>query len=232
MSPLAVVTGASQGIGRATAARLYAEGYDVAICARGAAELARAAEAIRATRPSGRVIAEVCDVTERPHIEAFAKTCLDAGGVAVLVNNAGQFEPGGLLEGDGSALSRQLEVNLMSAYWMTRAFAYGLRQTRGRALVVNVCSVASLAAYPPSGPYTVSKFALRGLGVALREELKPDGIAVTNIYPGPTWSASWAGSGAEEASLMAAEDVAEAVASLTRLSPRAVVEEVVLRPAV
>ena len=230
MSRLAVVTGASRGIGRATAARLFAEGFDVAICARRPGPLAEAADAIRTLRPGGRVVTAVCDVADETQVAAFAKTCLAAGEVAVLVNNAGQFVPGGLLAGDGAALRQQLDVNLMSAYWLTRALVGGLRQNPGRGLVVNVCSVAGLAAYPPSGPYTVSKFALRGLGVALRDELKPDGIAVTNIFPGPTWSDSWSDSGVEAARLMTAEDIAEVVAALTRLSPRAVAEEIVLRP--
>ncbi len=138
--------------------------------------------------------------------------------------------PGGLLDAADGTLEKQLATNLMGAYWLTRALVDGLRQNPGDALIVNICSVAGLAAYPPSGPYTVSKFALRGFGAALREELKTQNVKVTTVYPGPTWSASWEGVDLPEDRLMQAADVAEAVVSLTRLGPQAVVEDLTMRP--
>ena len=231
-TPLAVVTGATQGIGRAIAERLWDLGYDLAACARGREGLDALATDLRARRPTGALLVETCDVGVRAEVGAFAKTVSARWprGVNALVNNAGTFEPGGLLDGEEDALERLLRVNLMSAFWLTRDLAAGLRQNRGRALVVNVCSVAGLAAYAPSGPYTVSKFALRGLGVALRQEFAGAGVAVTTVYPGATYSASWANTDVDPERLMAAGDVAEVVAGLTRLSHRAVVEEVVMRP--
>lgn len=228
----AVVTGASRGIGRATAHRLWREGYDLAICARGADDLEAFAKTLREERPAGQVLTQVADVSERGEVRAFAKTIGAAwpAGINVLINNAGAFIPGGLLDAAEGALEAQLRTNLLSAYWLSRALVDGLRQNRDAALIVNVCSVASLAAYPPSGPYTVSKFALRGFGAALREELKGDGIKVTNIFPGPTWSASWEGVDLPAERLMATADVAEAIVGLTRLGPSSVVEELIMRP--
>ncbi len=228
----AVVTGASRGIGRATAHALWLAGYDVAICARGEPDLAAFAGTLRTARPTQRVLTKVCDVSVATEVTAFAKTITDAWpqGLNVLVNNAGAFVPGGLLDAADGALGQQLDTNLMSAYWMTRALVGGLRQNPGHALIVNICSVAGLAAYPPSGTYTVSKFAMRGLGAALREELKAQNVKVTTIYPGPTWSASWDGVDLPAERLMRAEDVAQAVVSLTHLGPQAVVEELVMRP--
>ncbi len=230
--PKAVVTGASQGIGRAIALALWRAGYDLALCARGQAGLDVLEIDLRAERSEGDLLLLPCDVGVQSEVQAFAKTICDRfpSGINLLVNNAGQFTPGGLLDPSTDHLHAQLQVNLMSAYWLTREMIDSLRQNLGQALIVNMCSIAGLAAYPPSGPYTVSKFALRGLGVALRAELLDQGVGVTTIFPGATMSASWDGVDIDPNRLMAAEDVAEAVLSLTKLSPRAVVEELVMRP--
>ena len=232
LSRRAVVTGATEGIGRAIAESLWQAGFDLAVCARTPSKLEDFARHLNDGRPDAQVLTQVCDVGDRAAVSAFAKTIHDVWptGFNVLVNNAGVFVPGDLLGGEEGALQHLINVNLMGAYWLSRDLIAGLRQNSGRALIVNICSVAGLEAYPPSGPYTVSKFALRGLGAALRYELRDAGVAVTTIYPGPTESASWAGADVDFAHLMAAEDVAETVLSLTRLSARSVVEEVVMRP--
>ena len=217
----AVVTGASKGIGRATALSLWRAGFDLALCARGVDALDAFAAELRVERPTQQVLTKVTDVSVESEVRAFAKTITDAWpeGLNVLVNNAGAFVPGGLLDAADGVLAQQINTNLMSAYWLTRALIEGLRQNPGAALIVNVCSVAGLAAYPPSGPYTVSKYALRGFGAALRDELKTQNVKVTTVFPGPTWSASWAGVDLPRERLMEAADVAEAIVSLTRLSP-------------
>lgn len=228
----AVVTGATKGIGRATALALWEEGYDLAFCARNLQEVELFADHLRGLRPGQQVLAQACDVSEREQVRAFAITIEHSWpeGLTLLVNNAGAFTPGKLLEVEEPVLQSQLDVNLMSAYFLTRDLIGSLRQNPGQALIVNICSVAGLAAYAPSGPYTVSKYALRGLGAALREELKEDNVKVTTVFPGPTWSASWAGVDLPQERLMEAEDVAKTILGLTHLSAQAVVEEVVMRP--
>ena len=95
---------------------------------------------------------------------------------------------------------------------------------------MNICSVASLKAYPNGGAYSISKFALAGFTKNLREEMKDKGIKVTAIYPGAAYTDSWAKSGIERSRFMEADDVAATIFGLTQLSPKAVVEEIIMRP--
>ncbi|HHM20936.1 MAG TPA: SDR family NAD(P)-dependent oxidoreductase, partial [Bacteroidetes bacterium] len=96
--------------------------------------------------------------------------------------------------------------------------------------IFNMCSIASLIAYPNGGSYTISKFALLGFSKVLREEMKDKGIKVTSILPGATWSASWAGVDLPKSRLMQPRDIARAVWCAWQMEPSAVVEDIVIRP--
>jgi short-subunit dehydrogenase len=96
--------------------------------------------------------------------------------------------------------------------------------------IFNICSVASLQAYPNGGAYSISKYALAGFSANLREEMKPHGIKVTTVYPGAAFTDSWSGTGVDPRRIMTAADVAEMVYTASRLSPQATVEEILLRP--
>jgi short-subunit dehydrogenase len=93
-----------------------------------------------------------------------------------------------------------------------------------------MCSIASLHAYPNGGSYSISKFALMGLTKNLREELKPFHIKVTGVYPGAVLSDSWAGFDNTSKRIMEAEDIAAMIVAASKLSPQAVVEDIILRP--
>ncbi|MFK8055838.1 MAG: SDR family oxidoreductase [Saprospiraceae bacterium] len=230
---IAVITGATKGIGRAIAEQFWGLGYSLAVCARSVADLKEMKEVFSNLQKDTdqEVLTQVCDVSNQQQVEAFAKTIHDAWGrVDVLVNNAGVFEPGKLIEEADGTLHRLLQTNVMSAYWLSRNLLADLR-TAPNALIVNICSIASMQPYPPGGSYAVSKFALRGLSTTLRDELKEEGIKVTAVFPGATWSASWVGEDLPpHHRLMLASDVAQSVVSLLSLSPQAVVEEILLRP--
>jgi short-subunit dehydrogenase len=120
-----------------------------------------------------------------------------------------------------------MEVNLFSAYHLTRAL---LPFMGPGSHIFNMCSVASLKAYPNGGAYSISKYALMGFSENLREELKPRSIKVTAVCPGATWSRSWSGSGVDEDRIMEAEDIAKMVWSAYDLSPQADVETIIMRP--
>jgi short-subunit dehydrogenase len=96
--------------------------------------------------------------------------------------------------------------------------------------IFTVCSIASLAAYPGGGAYSISKYALLGFTKNLRQELKEHGIKVTAIIPGAVYTDSWKGSGVPEERIMEAEDIARMVFAATQLSPQATVEEILVRP--
>jgi short-subunit dehydrogenase len=145
----------------------------------------------------------------------------------VLVNNAGYFVPGSVLDEPSGTLESMIETNLYSAYYTTRGLSNQIK-TGGH--IFNMCSIASIKAYPNGGSYAISKFALLGFSKVLREELKPAGVRVTAILPGATKTDSWAGSTLPDSRFMKPEDVAEAVFSAWSLSPHSVVEELLIRP--
>jgi short-subunit dehydrogenase len=147
----------------------------------------------------------------------------------VLINNAGTFIQGNVTDESDGALEQMLNVNLYSAYYTTRAVVPRMKsQHSGH--IFTICSIASLAAYPGGGAYSISKFALLGFTKNLRQELKEHGIKVTAVIPGAVYTDSWKGSGVAEERIMEAEDIAKTIFAASQLSPQAVVEEIVLRP--
>jgi short-subunit dehydrogenase len=147
----------------------------------------------------------------------------------VLVNNAGNFIQGNVSDEADGALEEMIGVNLYSAYHLTRAVIPKMKAAK-KGHIFTLCSIASLAAYPNGGSYSISKFALLGFTKNLRMELQPHGIKVTAIIPGAAFTDSWKNSGVSETRLMEAEDIAKVIYHTTLLSPQAVIEEIVIRP--
>lgn len=180
--------------------------------------------------PECRIFALPVDFSKKNEVFRFADAVREhCSRIDVLINNAGIFIPGGVLEEADGVLEHMLAVNLHSAYHLTRALM-PLMQPHRSGHIFNLCSIASLIAYPNGGSYTISKFALLGFSRSLREELKPHGIKVTALLPGAAWSDSWKGADFPVDRLMQAEDVAKMVWAAYQLSDSAVVEEILLRP--
>ncbi len=229
MRKLAVISGASKGIGRAIAQKFAAEGFDLAVTSRSLADLEMVQVAIEKEFPVNCFIFQA-DLSKKEEVYAYASFVKSLEKeVTVLVNNTGVFIQGTLMTAEENALEHQINTNLYSAYWLTRALYESLKKA-SHAHIFNICSIASLQAYPGSGTYSISKFALLGFSKSLREELKPDGIKVTSIMPGATYTSSWEGVDIPESRFMKASDVAEVVISAYKLSPSAVVEDIVMRP--
>jgi NAD(P)-dependent dehydrogenase (short-subunit alcohol dehydrogenase family) len=225
---LVLVTGASRGIGAAVAEAFAARGARVALVARDANALA--AVAARCSEEGGEARAFVCDVTDAETVEAMAEAVGAWAGVPdVVVNNAGLFEPGGIRETSPEAFRRQMEVNVVSAFLVTRAFL-GEMRARGSGRILMMGSVASIRGYPGGVAYGAAKHALLGLGRAIREETKGTGVSVTTLLPGATRTGSWDGTDLPDARFMPPEDIARVAVEVATLSPRTVVEEVLLRP--
>ena len=182
-----LVTGASSGIGRATALLLDRSGFQVFAGVRRGEQ----GEALR-RQASERLTPILLDVTDQHSIEAAARSVADKLGgraLAGLVNNAG-IDIAGPLETSSVAEARsQFEVNVIGLLAVTQAFLPLLRQGRGR--LVNMGSVLGRLAIPLMGAYSASKFALEGLTDALRIELRPWGILVSLIEPGPVATPLW-----------------------------------------
>jgi short-subunit dehydrogenase len=225
-----IITGASKGLGKAVAEKFAAGGYDLCLCSRNSDALSAAHEELSARYPSVTVRSAAFDLGVKDQVQAFGAWVLgQQPGVDVLVNNAGQFIPGSIPDEPDGALERLIAVNLYSAYHLTRLLLPGM-MARKTGHIFNMCSVASLKAYPNGGAYSISKYALAGFSANLREEMKPYGIKVTTVYPGAAYTDSWIGSGIDPQRIMEAADVADMIYAASRLSPQATVEEILLRP--
>jgi short-subunit dehydrogenase len=190
MNRKAVITGATKGIGRAIAESLAGEGYDLAICSRNEADLEAMRIDFSERFPQSQLIVKAVDVSQKKEVVEFAQLIVNQWNrVDVLVNNAGIFIPGSIKDEAEDALEMMFNVNVMSAYNLTRALLPVMIE-RKRGYIFNLCSAASIRAYPNGGSYSISKYALLGFSKNLREELKETGIKVTSILPGATWSDS------------------------------------------
>lgn len=222
-----VITGASKGMGKAMALRFALAKNNIFICARHHGELEQTAREIEEAAPGSTVKFLVADLGRRTDIDRFA-AWLPAT-PDILINNAGQFLPGSIYNEPEGTLESMMEVNVYSAYHLTRALLPAMMERRS-GHIFNMCSIASLHAYHNGGSYSISKYALRGFSKNLREEMKPYGIKVTAVYPGAVYTASWEGSGADEQMMMTSEDIAALVFSAASLSPQACVEDIMIRP--
>jgi len=174
---VAVITGASSGIGEATARALAADGRRVALLARRLDRIERLAEELG----DGAVAIEA-DVTNRDSIVAAAGRVKDAlGGADVLVNNAGVMLLGPFSSEQRADYERMIETNLLGAITTTAVFLEQLRDGGGD--VVNVSSVAGRTARPGNAVYAATKWGIGGWSEALRQELQPE-IRVIVIEPG------------------------------------------------
>jgi short-subunit dehydrogenase len=224
-----VVTGASKGIGKAIATAFAKEGANLFLCARNEVVLYNTVAELQQANPNSIIKAKAVDVSIKEEAIAFGNWCLHAGTPDILINNAGQFLPGSVYNEAEGLLETMIETNLYSAYHLTRTLVPTMIAAR-TGHIFNICSIASLHAYPNGGSYSISKFALMGLTKNLREELKPFHIKVTGVYPGAVLSESWAGFDNTSKRIMEAEDIAAMIVAASKLSPQAVVEDIILRP--
>jgi short-subunit dehydrogenase len=179
-----LITGASRGIGEATARELARRGAQLALSARGEADLARIADAIKAEgRQRPTVVA--ADLSKEAQVKAMVGAADKAmGGIDVLVNNAGLGLTSPIAEIDPAVLRYVYEVNLMAPLVAAQAVLPGMLQ-RHRGHIVNVGSVASHISSPNLGGYSSTKFALKAISDALRMELQGTGVGVSLVCPGP-----------------------------------------------
>ena len=225
-----VITGASKGIGKAIA-EIFAKdnAHTLILCARNIEALETLAADITAQYPATEVHCRSCNVAHKKQLQDFADFALSFGTIDILVNNAGIFIPGSVYNEEDGALEEMLQVNLLSAYHLTRKLIPQFIQQKA-GTIFNICSIASFTAYANGGSYSISKFALSGFTKNLREEMKLFGVKVCGVYPGATMSDSWSGTGVDPARIMEAEDVAKMIYAATQLSSQAVMEDIVLRP--
>ncbi|MFM8738811.1 MAG: SDR family oxidoreductase [Cytophagales bacterium] len=229
MNKLIVVTGGTKGIGRAILNRFAQAGFDVATCARKQPELADLKQQLESAY-GVKAIVKQTDMSVTDEVKDFVKNILALQRtVDVLVNNAGYFVPGSVITEPEGSLESMINTNLYSAYYASRGLAKKMVEQR-EGHIFNICSIASIKAYPNGGSYAISKFAMLGLSKVLREELKDASVRVTAVLPGATRTASWDGVDLPDERFMKVEDVAETIFAAYSLSKRSVVEEILIRP--
>lgn len=225
-----VITGATKGIGLAAVELFAKAGFQVAFCARTPSDVAALKKSLETRYPEQRFVGESVDMRQKEAVKAFGKSVLTQfGTVDILINNAGIFLPGAIGKEDEDTLETLIETNVYSAYHLTRTLLPAmLQQDAGH--IFNMCSIASITAYPTGGSYSISKFALLGFSKVLREELKPSRIRVTALLPGATLTAAWGETTLPVDRFMAASDIAQTIFDVWKLGKTTVVEEILIRP--
>lgn len=225
-----VVTGGSKGIGRAVVEKFLMHDFDVVACGRNGGDLEAMQAAMAGAHPNEKVSVFVADLSVKSEAKKFTDFVNERVGVPdVLVNNAGYFIPGAVSTEPDGTLEQMVAANLYSAYYTTRGLVQGMMDKRA-GHIFNMCSIASLQAYPNGGSYAIVKAALLSFSRNLREEMKPHNVRVTAVMPGATRTQSWDGVDVAEDRLMKPEDVAEMIYASYSLSGRSVVEEMIIRP--
>lgn len=224
-----VITGASRGIGFAIAETFAQNGYNLLLTSRNEINLYKAMEKLQARFSSVEIAAKAFDLSIKENAIAFAQWCLQKAIPDVLVNNTGAFVPGNLSDETDGNLEEQMATNLYSAYNVTRGLLPAMMQKKS-GHIFNICSIASLKAYPGGGSYSISKFALYGFSQNLRQEITPHGIKVTAVLPGAVMTDSWGDFDNSGHRIMEAGDIAKMIFASSQLSPAACVEDIVMRP--
>jgi NADP-dependent 3-hydroxy acid dehydrogenase YdfG len=181
-----VVTGASSGIGAATALLLASSGYPVALGARRTDRLDALVTEIRDA--GGEAVAHPLDVTSDDSVAEFAaKVEADLGAIEVVVSNAGITAPGTVHEISSERFASELDLNLVGAHRIAHAFVPGMVERRRGDLVL-ISSDVAVRARPFMAAYATSKWGLEGMAASLQMELEGTGVRVSLVRPGPTWS--------------------------------------------
>jgi short-subunit dehydrogenase len=225
---IAVITGATRGVGRALAFMLAREGFGLALCSRSASDL----EALKTELESSfnSVISIFAtDLSVKENAINFSKKVLTKHNkIDVLINNIGRYNIGKLTD-ETCDLELMLKTNLNATYYITKLIAAEM-VNNGQGHIFNICSVLSLSPRVDAATYTISKHALKGFNDVLREEMREHNVKVTAIYPGSINTSSWEGIIAPKEKFVQPEDIAETIKTCLYVSKHANIEEIVIKP--
>ncbi|TKC08120.1 SDR family oxidoreductase [Pedobacter polaris] len=224
----AIITGATKGIGKAIALKLAIKGYNLAVCARTETDLQLLKDEL--AQYNVKVIALKADMGNKDEIYNFCNEVKSSfNNVDVLINNAGVFMPGSILDEEDKNFEYQGMVNVNATYYLSKYFGKMMRSQRN-GHIFNICSVASLETIENASSYCVTKTAMLSLNNVLRKELAQYNVKVTAILPGSTLTASWEGTEINPDKFVQPEDIANSLYSILTLSSGVNVDEIILKP--
>ena len=234
---MAVVTGASSGIGEATVRSLAAEGAAVVAGARRKERLHGLVEEV--TRDGGKAIAVECDLTDGQQAHALVDRAIgEFGRIDILVNNAGVMLLSKVEKGLSDEWRQMFDVNVLGLLYATDAAVEAMKR-QGSGHIVNVSSVAGRKTRPTGGVYSGTKFAVNAISEAMRQELLEDGIRITIVEPGAVATEltdhitdEEVRKGLKQRNIepLRSEDVANAIAYAVSQPQRVSVNEILIRP--
>jgi NAD(P)-dependent dehydrogenase (short-subunit alcohol dehydrogenase family) len=225
---VALVTGASRGIGLAIARSLAGMGARVGLCARDPKRLADAASELQ--REGGGVLSIPADVRRADEIASLVRQIEQSlGPIDILVNNAGIGYFGPIQEASEANWDAVLDTNLKAVFLLTKAVTPGMIVRRSGD-VINIASLAGKNSFTGGGIYCASKWGLLGLTQCMAEDLRPYGIRVCAVCPGSVATDFSPHTGRDTSKMLQPEDVAHAVETILTQTPQSFISEVVLRP--
>jgi short-subunit dehydrogenase len=228
----ALITGASSGIGRATAIALAQAGQDLVLVSRSPEKLADLAQELADTGVQVKTVAlDLAALSQvKPALEA---AIADIGPIDLLINNAGMGYTGPLATMPLADWQQVMDLNLTSALLCMQAVLPGMRD-RGSGTILNIASVAAYNAFPDWGAYSVSKAGLVTLSKILAAEERANGIRVMVVAPGavntPLWDTDTVQADFPRDTMLTPDIVAQAIVNAVQLPPTAVIEELKLMP--
>jgi 3-oxoacyl-[acyl-carrier protein] reductase len=225
---VAIVTGASRGIGFAVATSLAQMGAKVSMCARDAKGLEKSADELQ--RAGAKVLAVALDVTRSSELASLVeKTERALGPVEVLVNNAGigKFAP--VQDATETDWDAMLDTNLKAVFLLSKAVARGMIERRS-GHIINIASLAGKNAFAGGSAYCASKWGLLGLTQCMAEDLRPFNIRVSAVCPGSVATDFSPHQGKDTSKMLQPQDVAHAVETILTQEPQSFISEIVMRP--
>lgn len=230
----AIVTGASSGIGKATALAFARSGIEVALVSRSADKLTAVKEEILTSDNPVKVGVYPLDLAVVEQVkQQISQICTEFGEIDILVNNAGMGYTNSLYATSLEDWQRVINLNLTSVFQCIQAILPQMR-SRGRGTIINVASIAAFNAFPDWGLYGISKAGLVALSKALSVEERQHGIRTVTISPGsvntPIWDTDTVQADFNRSAMLTPEIVAQSILHTALLPHQAVVEEMIVMP--
>jgi 3-oxoacyl-[acyl-carrier protein] reductase len=225
---VALITGASRGIGLAVARKLGNMGAKLSLCARHVDKLESVASELKSAGVA--VVFGAADVTRPSDIESLVqKTGQALGAIDILVNNAGIGYFGPFQEANEANWDSVLDTNLKSVFLLSKAVAKGMTERRG-GHIINIASLAGKNAFAGGAIYCASKWGLLGMTECMAEDLRAYGIRVSAICPGTVATDFSPHAGKDPSKMLQSDDIAHVVEMIVTQAPQSFISEVLLRP--